>query len=210
MVAQLCPTFRDFIQLIFAKLCSERLGRGSGGQGPPHCSPVSLFWGAQAPQKGGSPLSSSPSRRGSQKFTGSVKGRAKRGRVGGWGKGVRMGKRGWEKGSGEGEEGGRRGKDKERGVRRAGEAGRCRGERGEPAGGAGKAAAKAQLVCSVLGRGLFWGRGEPWYPSENPLRGEGAGERHSMTLCCRDTGTELLQQPPSHSGSVPRTGATGL
>lgn len=113
----------------------------------------------------------------------------------GVGERVRIRKGGWEKGEGQG-----------KGVRGAGEAGRCRGQRGEPAGRAGKAAAKAQLVCSVLGRGLFWGRGDPWQPSETPLRGEGAAERHSMTLGCGDTGTELLQQPPSPSGSAPELG----
>lgn len=130
-----------------------------------------------------------------------------------------MGKRGRGKGSGQGKGDGRRGQDREKRVGegpRTGKGGEkpggAEGSGGslQVAGGAGKAAAKAQLVCSVLGRGLFWGRGDPWHPSENPPSREGAGECHSTTQSCRDTGTELLQQPPSHSDSVPRTGATGL
>lgn len=39
----------------FAKPCCERLGRGSGGKGSPHCSPVSLSLGCTGTPKGGQP-----------------------------------------------------------------------------------------------------------------------------------------------------------
>lgn len=102
------PDSVTFHSADLAKPCCERLGRGSGGKGSPHSLQprFPFFWGARAPRKGGSPFSSSPSRRGSHKFTGSVEGCAKREGVGGWGKGGwekgQDGEKGWEKGSGQG------------------------------------------------------------------------------------------------------------